>query len=43
MFTGLIQETGEIAGMERIAGQNGGPVTRITIRGEECPVRIEDR
>src|SRR5580765_7484835 len=32
MFTGLIQETGEIASVERIAGQKGGSVTRITIR-----------
>jgi riboflavin synthase len=32
MFTGLIQETGEIASMERVAGQNRGSVTRITIK-----------
>ena len=41
MFTGLIQETGEIAGMERIAGQNGGSVTRITIRAKSVPSELK--
>ena len=34
MFTGLIQETGEIAGIERLTGQNGGSVTRITVKAQ---------
>ena len=41
MFTGLIQETGEIAGIERIAGQNGGTVTRITIKGKDVPSELK--
>jgi len=35
MFTGLIQETGEIASTERVAGQNRGSVTRITIKADK--------
>ena len=34
MFTGLIQETGEIAAIERMTGQNGGSVTRITVNAK---------
>jgi riboflavin synthase len=41
MFTGLIQETGEILGTEKIAGQNGGTVTRITIKGEAIPAELK--
>jgi riboflavin synthase len=41
MFTGLIQETGEIAGIERIAGQNGGTVTRITVKGKDVPAALK--
>ena len=41
MFTGLIQETGEIAGVERIAGQKGGSVTRITIRAGNVPSELK--
>jgi riboflavin synthase len=41
MFTGLIQETGEIAGIERIAGQNGGTVTRITVKGKDVPSALK--
>ena len=41
MFTGLIQETGEIAGVERIAGQRGGPVTRITIKAQKVPSELK--
>jgi riboflavin synthase len=41
MFTGLIQETGEIAGIERIAGQNGGTVTRITVKGNDVPTALK--
>lgn len=32
MFTGLIQETGEVASTGRVASQNRGSVTRITIK-----------
>jgi riboflavin synthase len=41
MFTGLIQETGEIAGIERIIGQNGGTVTRITIKAKDVPSELK--
>jgi riboflavin synthase len=41
MFTGLIQETGEIAVMERMAGQNGGSVTRITIKADQIPAALK--
>lgn len=41
MFTGLIQETGEIAGMERMAGQNGGSITRITIKADQIPAELK--
>lgn len=41
MFTGLIQETGEIAGTERVTGQNGGTVTRITINGKAIPTELK--
>lgn len=41
MFTGLIQETGEIAGIERIDGQNGGSVTRITIKARNVPSELK--
>jgi riboflavin synthase len=34
MFTGLIQETGEIISTERATGQNRGSVTRISIKAE---------
>jgi riboflavin synthase len=41
MFTGLIQETGEIADIERIDGQNGGSVTRITIKARSVPSELK--
>jgi riboflavin synthase len=41
MFTGLIQETGEIAGIERIAGQDGGSVTRITVKAQNVPSKLK--
>ena len=41
MFTGLIQETGEIASTERVAGQNRGSVTRITIKAEKIPSELK--
>ncbi len=41
MFTGLIQETGEIDSLERMAGQNGGTVTRIIIKGKDVPSELK--
>ncbi|HWF05456.1 MAG TPA: riboflavin synthase [Candidatus Angelobacter sp.] len=41
MFTGLIQETGEIAGIEKVTGQNGGTVTRIIIRSKTIPPALK--
>jgi riboflavin synthase len=37
VFTGLIQETGEIAAFERIAGEKGGTAARVTIRAVTIP------
>ena len=39
MFTGLIQETGEIVSTERAAGQ--GSVTRITIKADKIPSELK--
>jgi len=41
MFTGLIQETGEVASTERVAGQNRGSVTRITIKAGNIPYELK--
>lgn len=41
MFTGLIQETGEVASTERVAGQNRGSVTRITIKAGSIPSELK--
>jgi riboflavin synthase len=41
MFTGLILETGEIASTERVAGQNPGSVTRITIKAGRIPSELK--
>jgi len=41
MFTGLIQETGEIASSERVAGQNRGSITRITIKADKIPSELK--
>jgi len=41
MFTGLIQETGEVAATERIASQGRGSVTRITIKAEQIPSELK--
>jgi riboflavin synthase len=41
MFTGLIQETGEVAAAERIAGQGRGAVTRITIKAVNIPSELK--
>jgi riboflavin synthase len=41
MFTGLIQETGEIASSERVAGQNRGSIIRITIKADRIPSELK--
>ena len=41
MFTGLIQETGEVASTERLAGQNRGSVTRITVKARNIPSELK--
>ena len=41
MFTGLIQETGEIISTERATGQNRGSVTRISIKAETIPAELK--
>jgi len=41
MFTGLIQETGEIVSSERVTGQNHGSITRITIKAEKVPSELK--
>ena len=41
MFTGLIQETGEISGIQQLAGQSGGAVMRITIKGGNVPSELK--
>jgi riboflavin synthase len=41
MFTGLIDETGEIASTGRVAGQNRGSVTRITIKAGRIPSALK--
>ena len=41
MFTGLIQETGEIVSTERMAGQSRGSITRITIKAESIPSELK--
>lgn len=41
MFTGLIQETGEIAATERVVGQNRGSITRITIKASKIPSELK--
>lgn len=35
MFTGLIQETGEVAELQRIASEKGETVTRITVKAKQ--------
>jgi riboflavin synthase len=41
MFTGLIQETGEIISTERATGQNRGSVTRISIKAKTIPSELK--
>ena len=40
MFTGLIQETGEIISVGRVAGQNRSSATRITVKAETIPSEL---
>ena len=41
MFTGLIQETGEIVSVGRVAGQNRGSATRITVKAQTIPSELK--
>jgi riboflavin synthase len=41
MFTGLIQEIGEVAGIERISGAKEGLVTRITVNAARIPAELK--
>ena len=41
MFTGLIQETGEIISTERAAGQNRGSATHIIVKAERIPSELK--
>ena len=41
MFTGLIQEIGEISSSERVTSQNRGSVTRITIKAANVPSELK--
>lgn len=41
MFTGLIQETGEIISVGRVAGQNRGSATRITVKSPTIPSELK--
>jgi len=41
MFTGLIQETGEIAAIERRSGQDGSSVSRITIKAARIASQLK--
>jgi len=41
MFTGLIQETGEITSVGRGAGQNRSSATRITVKAETIPSELK--
>ncbi len=41
MFTGLIQETGRIAGLRLVAAKSRDPVTRITITAKTVPSELK--
>src|SRR5882672_10033365 len=41
MFTGLIQETGQIAGLLRTVGESGDSVTRVTIAATTIPSELK--
>lgn len=40
MFTGLIQETGEVAELQRIPSEKGETVTRITVKAKQVPLQL---
>jgi riboflavin synthase len=41
MFTGLIQETGKIISIGRVAVQNSSSATRITVKAETIPLELK--
>ncbi len=41
MFTGLIQETGQIVDLQRMAGKSGDSVTRVTISAKTVPSELK--
>jgi riboflavin synthase len=41
MFTGLIQETGRVAGLKRLSGKNGRELTRITVAARNIPKELK--
>lgn len=41
MFTGLVQETGEIADLRRLKARNGDAVTRITVSAKAIPKELK--
>ena len=41
MFTGLVQETGRIAGIRQLRGKNGRAATRITIAAKNLPAELK--
>src|SRR5258708_20754102 len=41
MFTGLIQETGQIVDLHRMAGKSGDSVTRVTISAKTVPSELK--
>jgi len=41
MFTGLVQETGEIADLRRMKARNGDVVTRITVTARGIPKELK--
>jgi riboflavin synthase len=41
MFTGLIQETGEIISVGRVAGQSRSSATRITVKAQTIPSELK--
>jgi len=41
MFTGLIEETGKIISIGRVAGQNSSSATRITVKAETIPSELK--
>ncbi len=41
MFTGLVQETGQIAALRRLKARNGDVVTRITVSAKAIPKELK--